>query len=223
MSSNARQEILGKLKIKNRSPILPRPEMPALNELGWSHEQLVEKFTENLTLQTGVVYRVTNRDAALAKLTEIARTENLTAVMAGADDVLERLDLSGWGRNAGIKVMSALDFSDREAFKNAVFDEVQAGITGADWAIAETGTIALIHDLKQPRLVSLAPILHIMVIPVDKILPTYEKAIERIMESRGGMPPHMTLITGPSATADIQATFFKGMHGPRRVIALLVG
>ncbi len=224
MPNAAREDVLGKLKKTDRWGEAPsRPPLPPLTELGWGAEQLIEKFTENLVLQTGVVHRVADRAAALEKLAEIARAEGWKAVMIATDEVLTPLDLAAWGRANGVEVLTAADFTDRDAFKDAVFDRVDAGITGVDWAVAESGTVALVHDERQPRLVSLAPILHVVVIPVDRILPVYEQALERIIAARGGMPAHLTLITGPSMTADIQATPFKGMHGPRRVIALLVG
>lgn len=220
----AREDVLGKLRRSERRGETPaRPPVPILAELGWGTETLIEKFTENLVLQTGVVHRVADRAGALEKLTEIARAEGWKAVMASTDDVLAPFDLAAWGRANGVEVLTAADFTDRDAFKDAVFDRVDAGITGVDWAVAESGTVVLVHDELQPRLVSLAPILHVVVVPADRILPVYEQALERIIAARGGMPAHLTLITGPSMTADIQATPFKGMHGPRRVIALLVG
>jgi L-lactate dehydrogenase complex protein LldG len=224
MPDVAREEVLGRLRKADQGRAAPsRPPLPPLTELGWGADTRIEKFTENLVLQTGVVHRVADRAAALEKLTEIARTEGWKAVMISTDEVLAPLDLAAWGRANGVEVLTAADFTGRDAFKDAVFDRVDAGITGVDWAVAESGTVALVHDERQPRLVSLAPILHVMVVPVDRILPVYEQALERIIAARGGMPAHMTLITGPSMTADIQATPFKGMHGPRRVIALLVG
>jgi len=224
MPYTAREDVLGKLRRSERRGETPvRPPVPVLAELGWGTETLIEKFTENLVLQTGVVHRVADRAGALEKLTEIARAEGWKAVMASTDDVLAPFDLAAWGRANGVKVLTAADFGDRDAFKDAVFDRVDAGITGVDWAVAESGTVVLVHDERQPRLVSLAPILHVVVVPADRILPVYEQALERILAARGGMPAHLTLITGPSMTADIQATPFKGMHGPRRVIALLIG
>jgi len=223
MLSNAREEILKKLKSIEIGRAAARPPLPVLNEPAWTREQLIGNFTENLVFQTGVVHRVADREAALAKLTEIAKAEAWKAVMIATDDVLTPFDLPAWGRTSGVKVMTAADFSAREAFKDGVFDEMDAGITGVDWAIAESGTVALVHDEKQPRLVSHAPILHVVIIPVDRLLPVYEEAIKRIIEAKGGIPSHMTLITGPSKTGDIQGTFFNGMHGPRRVIAFLVG
>jgi L-lactate dehydrogenase complex protein LldG len=58
---------------------------------------------------------------------------------------------------------------------------------------------------------------------VDRFVPIYENAIEKVFENKDAVPSQFTFITGPSMTADIQATPFKGMHGPRRLIVILIG
>ena len=112
---------------------------------------------------------------------------------------------------------------DRKAFKDVVFDEVNVGITGVDYAIAESGTLCLIHTRNQARLVSLAPIIHVAVVPADRLYPTYESVIEVIMASGEQLPSQITFITGPSMTGDIQGIPFKGMHGPKKLMVMLIG
>ena len=92
-----------------------------------------------------------------------------------------------------------------------------------DFAIAESGTIGLIHNKDQPRLTSLAPIHHIAVVPIDRLVPVYEDVTEILFDQRDTTPKHFTFITGPSMTADIQATPFKGMHGPRKLEIIMIG
>jgi L-lactate dehydrogenase complex protein LldG len=104
-----------------------------------------------------------------------------------------------------------------------IFDEAEAGVTGVDFAIAESGTLCLIHGRNQPRLVSLAPLIHIALLPLERLYPVYEDAIDRIFGSKGNLPSQVTLITGPSMTADIQGVPFKGMHGPKRLVVIIIG
>ena len=175
-----------------------------------------------LTAETGIVYRVKNNDQALEKLTEIAKQEGLKGVMVSTDDVATSLDLPAWGSKTGVKVMSAKDFNGRDEFRDAVFDRVEAGITGIDFAVAESGTLGLIHDKDQARLVSLAPILHIAIVPVERVFPVYETVIESVFNQEK-LPSQFVFITGPSMTGDIEGHLFKGMHGPRKVIVILIG
>ena len=203
--------------------IPPRPTMQPLNELSWNMKQMIDQFTKNLEAETGIVYRVNNNKKALKKLKEILKEEGVKRVMASTDDVLAPLGLPRWGKKNGVAISTHKDFNDRDTFRDAVFDEVEAGITGADFAVAESGTIVLVHDKNQARLISLAPILHIAIVPVERIVPVYERVSNAVFGSEEKSPSHLSFTTGPSMTGDIQGTLFKGMHGPRRVIVIMVG
>jgi len=220
---SARDEILAKLRAAPKKAIHPRPHMPPLSELSMTKEELIERFTKNLVEETGVVYRVPDMQAALDKLTEIVKAEGLKKVMVSTDDVVAPLDLPAWGKRNNVKVMTPKDFADRDSFKDAVFQEAEAGITGADFAVAESGTLGLIHNKDQARLVSLAPILHIAILPLERMVPVYEQVIEKVFAKKEELPSQFIFITGPSMTGDIQGALFKGMHGPRRIIVILVG
>ncbi|MBU4055086.1 MAG: LUD domain-containing protein [Proteobacteria bacterium] len=221
MTQTAREEILEKLKAAPRIKPILRPHVPPLNELSWGHEQLVSNFAQNLIAQTGVLHQAKDGAGVKAKLLDICAEEGLKTIMVSTDRVVAPLDLPTWGKENGIKVTTAKDFADREAYKDAVFTQAQAGVTGADYAVAESGTIGLIHDKDQPRLVSVAPILHIVLLPVDNLLPTYETVVERVFGDKRKLPSQFTFTTGPSMTGDIQGGQFKGMHGPRKLIVIL--
>lgn len=139
------------------------------------------------------------------------------------DNVVSALNLPAWGKKNGVNVLISRDFNDRDRFTHTVFDEAQAGITGADFAVAESGSIGLIHNKDQPRLISLAPIHHIAILPLDRLVAVYENVTDILFDQRATPPNHFTFITGPSMTADIQATPFKGMHGPRKLEVILIG
>jgi L-lactate dehydrogenase complex protein LldG len=192
-------------------------------ELSWSREHLIEKFIENLVEQTAVVHRCKDYVTAADTLTEIATLHRLHKVLASTDGIIETLNLRAWAEKAGVNLFFARDFSDRDSYKDFVFDGAEAGITGVDYAIAESGTLCIVHDKNQPRLVSLAPITHIAVVPVERIYPVYEQVIENVFGKDRPPHSHVTFITGPSMTADIQGVPFKGMHGPKRLIVILVG
>jgi L-lactate dehydrogenase complex protein LldG len=222
MTLNAREEILARLKSAPATVVPARPELPPARELTLAAEPLVARFEAQLAAQGGIALRAADETALLARLEEILRQEAITRVMASTDALLAPLSLAEWGHRTGIEILTAPDYSDRGAFTRAVFDQVQAGITGADYAVAESGTLVTAHDARQPRLISLAPLVHIAVVPRARVVPTYEAAITSLFDG-GRRPSQVTLITGPSMTADIQATPFKGMHGPQKLYVLLLG
>ncbi len=223
MEQNAREEILERLKRAPKGGVSPRPGMPPLRELSLDREGMIATFTEKLTAEEGVVYRVGDKDNVLDKLTVIAAEEGLQRVAVSTDEIVAPLDLPGWGTERGVTVYSADDFGDGDSYRDALFDDAQAGITGVDYAVAETGTLVIGHNRHNPRLVSLAPILHIAVVPVDRMVAVYEQAIEQLYGRSGNAPSQISFITGPSMTADIQGRPFKGMHGPRRLVVILIG
>jgi L-lactate utilization protein LutC len=222
MAKTAKDEILDKLKAAPKTDLPPRPILPPLKERAWNREEMIEKFVENLTLLGCTVLRVRDSQEALNGLAEIVRTEGVTRILTSEDDVVTPMGLPAWGKRHGIEVLTPKDCKDREDFKRIAFDEVEAGVTGVDFAVAESGTICLIHDESQPRLVSLAPIRHIAIVPVDRICPVYETATDRLFGQGAPGPSQLAFITGPSMTADIQATLFTGMHGPKTVTVILV-
>ena len=223
MSKEAREEILRKLQAAPKIETAPRPAVPQLNELSWDEEEMIRRFTENLVEQTGSVHRVGDYAAAADKLGEIASAERIKKVIVSSDDVVTSMDLPSWGRKHGVEILQSREFEDRYSFKRSAFEEAEAGVTGVDYAIAETGTLVMVHDKNLPRLVSLAPIIHIAIVPIARLRPVYESATDMIFGGEIRPPGQVTFTTGPSMTADIQGVQFKGMHGPQKLFVILVG
>ena len=99
-------------------------------------------------------------------------------------------------------------------------DEVEGVITSCDVAIAITGTIVLQHGPGQgPRRLTLVPDYHLCILFADQVVETVPEAFDRMAERKTRTT---TLISGPSATSDIEMTRVKGVHGPRTLDILLV-
>lgn len=218
---SAREEILARLRAAPRGTAPARPTMPPLSELSLDRDRLIERFTSELNAQTGVVHQAAGREETLRVLTAIAAAEGIRKAVASGDDTVRALDLASWGRTAGVDVFTADDVPDREAFRQAAFSS-DAGITSTDFAIAETGSLGLIFRSGQPRLASIAPPVHIAVVPAGRLYPVYENAVEQVFSQGLEAPSQFCFITGPSSTGDIQAVQFKGMHGPVKVIVIFV-
>jgi L-lactate dehydrogenase complex protein LldG len=191
-----------------------------LPEIDLNTEQLLARFTEQLTAQEGIVHYLSDEQAFWERMDTLFDNHTADCAMATADPLLG-LNLSQWGQSKGIEIKTPAVYPGRAGYTQAVFDKVPIGITTADYAVAESGTLVLVHGKEQARLVSLAPLIHVALLPRRRIVPTYEDALQPIF-AQGRPPSQVCLITGPSMTADIQGVPFKGMHGPQKLIVLIL-
>jgi L-lactate dehydrogenase complex protein LldG len=99
-------------------------------------------------------------------------------------------------------------------------DRLDGVMTGATVAIAETGTVVLQNVAGQGRrAVTLVPDYHLCVVRVEDVVETVPEAMARL-RATANLPT--TFVSGPSATADIEMTRIKGVHGPRFLDVILV-
>jgi L-lactate dehydrogenase complex protein LldG len=107
-----------------------------------------------------------------------------------------------------------------EELKSRLFLDVEAGLTVADCAIADTGTLVMASSPQQPRTLSLVPPIHLCLIDERRIHPSLAYA----MQAEGWsptLPTNLIFVSGPSKTADIQQTLAYGAHGPKELIVFL--
>jgi L-lactate dehydrogenase complex protein LldG len=99
-------------------------------------------------------------------------------------------------------------------------DGVEAVLSGCTVAIAETGTLVLQGDAGQGRrALSLIPDTYVCVVKTSQVVATVPEAFAWL-ERTPALPT--TFVSGPSATADIEMTRIKGVHGPRFLHVVLV-
>jgi L-lactate dehydrogenase complex protein LldF len=133
----------------------------------------------------------------LALLTE----RKITAIMAWEKDHLPKGLLDAL-REQGIRI------------EHASHPELQIGLTGALAAVAETGTLVQTSGPGYPQSISLLPDIHIAVLRENVIYENLPQIL-RLPEIRDSAS--VSLISGPSRTADIEMTLTIGMHGPSEV------
>ena len=108
-----------------------------------------------------------------------------------------------------------------EQWKPELFDPIDAGVTGADAGIADTGTLVLLPGADEPRTLSLVPGVHVAVLMASRLHASLPAAL-RALAPQDDMPTNLLLISGPSKTADIQQTLAYGAHGPKELVIVLV-
>ncbi len=215
-----RKTILDSLKTYAKRPrfrMKSRLRVPARGkrDLG----ALFESFSQAIIAAGGTAIMAENKEDALKRLKAILEELGIKTVVMSKDRWTRYLGLKSLVKASGIEILELK--KDREQYKDACFT-AHAGITGADYALADTGTIVITHSENNARLLSLAPETHIALVRKDRLFPDIDTMVVDIMKEGETMPSAISLITGPSLTADIALQPTYGMHGPKRVYVVFV-
>ena len=122
--------------------------------------------------------------------------------------------------------VQAIQQHARESLRQK-FIEATVGISGANMAIAETGTIVLVTNEGNADLTTTLPPVHIALFGIDKLVATLDDAVAVLrMLPRSGtgqiMSSYVNWITGPSRSADIEQSLTIGVHGPREMHCVIL-
>lgn len=221
---SARDRILAKL---NAAPVLPKaaPDIASWYKTHRGTETVAEKsarFRSCIEFAHAEVYAVTNASWP-QKLWEVLQAKEVGNLLVAPG--------TAHGQRA-ISILSEAGIACRgyeqriEDWKEEMFHDIPASLTAARGAIAETGTLVLWPDADEPRLMSLVPPIHIVLLEAKTIQNTFYEVMQSEgwgSETGSPMPTNALLISGPSKTADIQVTLAYGAHGPKELVVLLIG
>ena len=187
----------------------------------------LERFCVEFERVGGTFHRVASREAVAGVVEAIARGRCVREVVAWGAAPLG-MDLGPALARAGLSVAaaSAVDEATRLRHRGEAA-RAGIGVTGVDFALAETGTLVLISGAGRPRSTSLLPETHVAVFDRDRLLESLEQLGIMLEALHAAGAPAMSgavvnLITGPSRTADIELTLTRGVHGPKFVHAVFV-
>jgi len=194
-------------------------EQAAVSENGYKSQARlspVEMFREHLEAVGGHCLIVTGEDetarALSGILAELQRTLAVRRIALSDAPLLARL-------TCGLEV----DLDElRVAPSAAELFDYDVGVTTAQTAIAETGTLVLESDSEHHRLVSLLPPVHIAIVDAKDICLTIRDALKHLRRCEASdISRTVTFITGPSRTADIELTLTVGVHGPKELYVIV--
>ena len=192
----ARDEVLGRVRSAlGEAPAVP--EVPREYHGPGAAPVDVDLFCERVADYKATVHRTTPGDLA-ARIKAVCAAHGATRLVG----TIEGFEDAG----LGARDLDALD----------------GVVTGCALGIAETGTIVLDGaEASGRRALTLVPDLHVCVVHEEQIVASVPDAVDRLAEAaRAGRP--ITLVSGPSATSDIELDRVEGVHGPRRLEVLVV-
>jgi len=145
---------------------------------------------------------------------------NTIAKLVTARGVHKLVMPEGLKEAIGTGLPTGFEFVEDTALSSAELDEMQGVVTGCTVAISQTGTLVLQNVPGQGRRApTLVPDYHLCVVRESDIVETVPQGIARLQRTASLAT---TFISGPSATADIEMTRIKGVHGPRFLDVILI-
>jgi L-lactate dehydrogenase complex protein LldG len=219
MSEGSRDRIFSRLHAATRQTSTPVSQPPGMPIITYSQKEKVEKLKTLMEAMRTEVHigAAKNWEINLAGILDQRKVKSL--LYAPRTDIGQSLE-NHWRNTSGHSRQLIPYENDIEQLKETVFN-VDAGITSAAGAIAETGALILWPSDKEPRLMSIVPTVHIAVLNANTIHNTLLDAMQKENWSEK-MPTNAVLVSGPSKTADIEMTLAFGVHGPKELIVLIV-
>jgi len=211
--NSARDNILQRLRSKPRQTHDSKDQLIA--DYGWSKEEKIAHLTRQMQAVRTEVHHLgkhqwinwLNSELPKRKLKRVL-TDSTKEGLAFKENADDSLEVEEYWQNI-------------EQFKTTLFNQIDVGISTTRGGIADTGSLILWPDEKQPRLLSLVPPVHIALLKADEIHETLAQAVE-LQGWKNAMPGNAILVSGPSKTADIQQTLAYGIHGPKELIVLIL-
>ena len=159
---------------------------------------------------------VANRIVSLAReigAKRVAVGQGVATDMDAVGEALERADF---------RIVRTLPVADTEraAMRSRVAD-AELGIAEADFAIASTGTLAVASNANRPSSLTLLPPASLLIVQIDRVIGNLA-AMLAALGPAGVAANRLTLITGPSRTADIEKRIVLGVHGPKSLHVIVV-
>jgi len=207
--STTKEKILKKV----RSALISKLENPFKNVDFKSpiytklEEDIVIQFVANLQKSQGTFVYCENEKALAENLQLLMKQRKWKSFFAVDEKVVDLLSQSG----IPIK-NSAEDFKDQFA-----------GITRCDFLVARFGSVMVSSGLASGRRMFAFPEIHIVIAAMSQVVPELKDALRGIKKKYAtNFPSQITVITGPSRTADIEKTLVMGAHGPKELFVFMV-
>jgi L-lactate dehydrogenase complex protein LldG len=176
---------------------------------------MIQSFRERAEAVGARVERAASKKSALEFVVRVLRNEGVnpgpdSGAVWAASPILDASDMSTL--ESSVPGLTFKVTRERAAC-------AKVGISQMDWALANTGTMVQSADEVDKRLVSTLPPLHIALVSTAALLPDLPAVLSRVDPRKSS---YLSFITGPSRTADIERVLTIGVHGPERLIVVLV-
>lgn len=170
-------------------------------------EEPVVQFAVNLNEASGTFIYCENENAVIENMLTIAEQQKWTNLYSVDESILSML------QNSTLKLES----------KAEQFNDLKVGITRCDFLIARFGSVMVSSALSSGRRMFVYPETHIVIAKASQVVVELKDALIGMKTKyAGNLPSQITVITGPSRTADIEKTLVMGAHGPKELFVFMI-
>jgi len=195
-------------------------------------DEVLSRFETEFAKVAGVAHRAANRQELEEILRVILSQSNASNVVLSRNPLLAKLNIEEMLRSLGKNVSvwpaapaKELSTPSRSTFAAASF-AATVGITGVEYALAETGSLVATSWTEGAQLASLAPPVHLALYRRNQLVATLDEVLDKLRVAcaarEGAFGRSVVFITGTSRTADIEQILIRGVHGPGEVHATLL-
>ena len=233
MTNESRQAILSSIRAHlaaserfdaQAAHLQPVPHRTSSKSTVDRNEAVIDVFRQALEAVSSHCLIVRTIDEAARAIQQIIdeRKAGPPATAGGSDLRPRRIAVSDSALVKRILGLMKTEAVFLEAPTQSELFDCDMGITTAQWAIAETGTLVLESERERHRLASLVPPVHVAIIQASRIRRTMSEVLELIKNPDVGLSRTVTFITGPSRTSDIELTLAIGVHGPGELHVIVI-
>jgi len=173
-------------------------------------EARIHSFCERIETLAGKTHRPASPAAA---------RDYVASVVAGRGAVVSNAPIL---RECGIDLLPGVQTGITDPARlRAACSTAVCGISGADYGLADTGTLVMLSSRQEARLISLLPPVYIALVARERLLTGLDELLT-ILPHPAEQTSSMVLITGPSRTADIEQILVRGVHGPGEIHVVVV-
>lgn len=223
--SSARADILARVREALRAPTDPHVRRAGaappsgggpsqwLPSVGDSYENRAALFAELSEKLKTTLLRVPDRAAAVEELKRVAGEEGWRRVGYHDTQLV----------TPAVTAIGVESVTTDGGYARDELEACDAGVTGCDALVAQTGSILLSTRSAGGRALSVLPPHHVAIATRDQLIADLPAAFALLRERyAANWPSFMTLVTGPSRTGDIERILVLGAHGPKRLTVILI-
>jgi L-lactate dehydrogenase complex protein LldG len=206
--NSSRDQIMNRVRAalssSTRAPVAPLPVTARVApRVAGDANAEIDLMLGEIAKLGGATRRIATRDELHGALRDLVQAEHVRKATLWQTRALRDLGVT--------EMLAELDVAivPPDADKRALA-ECDLGVTGADAALPETGTLVLRASPEHPQMVSLLPRVHLAIVRPSVLRADLHQVLDEV---KGDKRVHF--ITGPSRTADIEKTLTIGVHGPK--------